>query len=166
MNIAIIKAGGVGSRMGFGIPKQFIEVMGKPVIVYTMEAFEKHPSVDAIIVVCIEGWHEILQSYADKYGISKLVKIVNGGDTSLKSIRCGLIAAAELYPDDCTVLIHDGNRPLVSQDIISDVLAKSKMEGAAVAAIPCNDEVMETNSDELVAEKYLNHKVLYLYLCH
>ena len=74
MNIAIIKAGGVGNRMGAGIPKQFIEVNGKPIIIYTLEAFEKHPNIDSIIVVCVDGWHDILKSYAKKFNITKLIK--------------------------------------------------------------------------------------------
>lgn len=87
MNIAIIKAGGVGSRMGARIPKQFVCVDGKPVIIYTLEAFEQHPGIDAIVVVCLEGWHDILRTYAQKFKITKLTRIVNGGETSLKSIQ-------------------------------------------------------------------------------
>lgn len=161
MNIAIIKAGGVGNRMGAGIPKQFIEVFDKPLIIYTLEAFEKHPDIDSIIVVCVNGWHDILKAYAKKYNISKLVEVVNGGETSLKSILCGLKAAVEKYTLEDTVIIHDGNRPLVSQEIISDVLAKCQIEGAAVAAIPCDDEVMVVNTSSLAFEKYLDHKTLY-----
>ena len=161
MNIAIIKAGGVGNRMGAGIPKQFIEVNGKPIIIYTLEAFEKHPNIDSIIVVCVDGWHDILKSYAKKFNITKLIKVVSGGETSLKSIKAGLDAASELYHDEDTVLIHDGNRPMVSQDIISDILAQSKLEGAAVAAIPCNDEVMVADLNTLSSNQYLDHKILY-----
>lgn len=161
MNIAIIKAGGVGNRMGAGIPKQFIEIFDKPLIIYTLEAFENHPDIDAIIVVCVDGWHDILKAYAKKYNINKLVKIVSGGDTSLKSILCGLKAAVQKYSLDDIVVIHDGNRPLVSQEIISDVLAKCRLEGAAVAAIPCDDEVMVANLSSLTFEKYLDHKTLY-----
>lgn len=161
MNIAIIKAGGIGNRMGAGIPKQFIEVFEKPLIIYTLEAFEKHPDIDAIIVVCVEGWHDILRAYAKKYNITKIVKIVNGGTTSLKSIQCGIKVAAEAYSLQDTVIIHDGNRPLVSQEIISDVLAKSKLEGGAVAAIPCDDEVMIADLSTLTLDKYVDHKKLY-----
>ena len=84
MNIALIKAGGVGSRMHAGMPKQFMCVKDKPVIVYVLEEFEYHPSIDAIVVVCLDGWHEVLRSYAEKYQITKLVSIVSGGETSLK----------------------------------------------------------------------------------
>ena len=127
MNIAIIKAGGVGSRMGARIPKQFVCVDGKPVIIYTLEAFEQHPGIDAIVVVCLEGWHDILRTYAQKFKITKLTRIVNGGETSLKSIQAGVQEVTEMYGPDDTVLIHDGNRPMLSQDIISDVLAQCKL---------------------------------------
>lgn len=161
MNIALIKAGGVGNRMGAGIPKQFIEVMGKPVIIYTLEAFERHPNIDAIVVVCVDGWHEILRSYAEKYHITKLANIVSGGATSLKSIQAGLKAISHMYSRDDIVLIHDGNRPMVSQDIISAVLAETQLHGAAVAAVMCTDEVMENDGVHMVTEKYLDHKKLY-----
>ena len=161
MNIAIIKAGGVGSRMGARIPKQFVCVDGKPVIIYTLEAFEQHPGIDAIVVVCLEGWHDILRTYAQKFKITKLTRIVNGGETSLKSIQAGVQEVTEMYGPDDTVLIHDGNRPMLSQDIISDVLAQCKLHGAAVAAIPCTDEVMETDGEHLESEKFLNRKTLY-----
>lgn len=161
MNIALIKAGGVGSRMNAGIPKQFVEVFGKPVIIYTLEAFEKHPSIDAIVVVCVDGWHEILEDYAEKFNISKLKKITSGGTTSLKSIKAGLDVIKKEYSENDIVLIHDGNRPMVSQQIISDVLAKSKLYGNAVAAIQCADEVMESYDDCMKSEKFLDHKKLY-----
>ena len=161
MNIAIIKAGGVGSRMGARIPKQFVCVDGKPVIIYTLEAFENHPGIDEIIVVCLEGWHDILRTYAQKFHITKLTKIIDGGETSLKSIQAGVQEAAKLYGPDDTVLIHDGNRPMLSQDIISDVLAQSEMYGSAVAAIPCTDEVMVTDGEHLESRKFLDRKMLY-----
>lgn len=162
MNIAIIKAGGIGSRMGSGVPKQFITVDGKPIIVYTMEAFQHHPGIDRIIVVCVKGWDEILRLYAENYGITKLEKIVEGGETSLKSIQNGVYALREEYKDDDIILIHDANRPLVSQEIISDVLVESKLHGMAVAAIPCNDEVgiIDINQPSS-SRKFADHKTLY-----
>ena len=85
MNIAIIIAGGVGSRMGHDIPKQFINVYDKPVIIYTLEGFQKHPLIDAIEVVCIDGWHDVLWGYAKQYGIGKLKWVVSGGKTGQES---------------------------------------------------------------------------------
>lgn len=161
MNIALIKAGGVGSRMNAGIPKQFIEVYGKPVIIHTLEAFEKHPSIDAIVVVCVDGWHEILRDYAKKFNITKLKKITSGGTTSLKSIKAGLDIIAAEYDENDIVLIHDGNRPMVSQHIISDVLAKCQLCGNAVAAIQCADEVMMNDGESMKSREFLDHKKLY-----
>jgi 2-C-methyl-D-erythritol 4-phosphate cytidylyltransferase len=146
MNIAIIKAGGVGSRMGAGVPKQFITVGDKPIIVYTLEVFQSHPSIDQIVVVCVKGWEDILGSYAQKFGITKLVKIVEGGESSLKSIRNGVFAIRNDYQKDDMVLIHDANRPLVSHEIITDVLVESGLHGMAVAAIPCTDEIMVSDN--------------------
>lgn len=161
MNIALIKAGGVGSRMHAGMPKQFMCVKDKPVIVYVLEEFEYHPSIDAIVVVCLDGWHEVLRSYAEKYQITKLVSIVSGGETSLKSIQAGVEEIRRRYGPEDTVLVHDGNRPLLSQDIISDVIAQSRLYGSAVAAIPCTDEVMMTDAVHMESELFLDRKRLY-----
>ena len=86
-NIALIIAGGVGCRMHQDIPKQFLNVNDKPVIIYTLEAFQKHPNIDAIEVVCLKGWRDILSAYAKQFGITKLENIVSGGETGLKSCR-------------------------------------------------------------------------------
>lgn len=120
-NIALIIAGGVGARMHQDIPKQFINVKDKPVIMYTLEAFQKHPNIDAIEVVCLDGWHDILRAYSKQFEITKLENIVSGGETGLQSIRNGLNDIAQRYTsNDDIVLIHDAIRPMVSQDIISD----------------------------------------------
>ena len=161
MNIALIKAGGKGLRMKAGIPKQFICVEDKPIIIYTLEAFEKNPSIDAIIAVCVEGWENILRDYAQKYNIEKLVSVVKGGETSLKSIQAGVNEAYRLYSPDDIILIHDGNRPLVSQDIISDVIANCRIYGSAVAAIVSTDEVMVTDTVKLESKQFLDRKSLY-----
>lgn len=161
MNIALIKAGGVGSRMGAEVPKQFIAVNGKPVIVYTLEEFEHHPAIDAIVVVCVDGWHDTLRSYIRKFNITKVRSIVSGGETSLRSIREGLREARRLFSDDDLVLVHDANRPMTSEDIISDVIAKATIHGSAVAAIPTTDEVMQQEGTTLSSTVFLDHKVLY-----
>lgn len=120
-NIVLIIAGGVGARMGQDIPKQFINVYDKPVIVYTLEAFQKHPSIDAIEVVCLDGWHDVLWAYAKQFGIAKLENIVSGGKNGQDSIRNGLYDIASRHNgSDDIVLVHDAIRPMVSNDIISD----------------------------------------------
>ena len=144
-NIALIIAGGIGTRMHQDIPKQFINVRDKPVIVYTMEVFQQHPNIDAIEVVCLYGWHDILRAYAKQFGITKLESIVDGGTTGLQSIRNGLYDVAERYhDDDDIVLIHDAIRPLVSQEIISDNIRVCREYGNAITVIPCTAVMLKT----------------------
>lgn len=142
MNIALITAAGTGTRMHQDIPKQFINVNDKPVIIYTLEAFQKHPDIDGILVVCLTGWHDILKAYARQFGITKLIATVDGGENGQESIFKGLSYLHENYKDDDFVLVHDGNRPMVSQDVISDSIAKCKMYGSAIAAIPCAEVIL------------------------
>lgn len=145
MNIALIIAGGVGARMGQDIPKQFINVYDKPVIVYTMEAFQKHPNIDGIEVVCLEGWHEVLYAYAKQFEISKLENVVNGGLNGQDSIRNGLQDIATRHEDvDDIVLIHDAIRPMLSQDIISDNIRVCKKYGNAITVVPCTAAMLKT----------------------
>lgn len=150
-NIALIIAGGVGARMHQDIPKQFINVKDKPIIVYTMEAFQNHPNIDAIEVVCLEGWHDILRAYAKQFNITKLENIVNGGETGQDSIRNGLYDIATRYKeDDDIVLIHDSIRPMVSADIISDNIRVCRKYGNATTVIPCTSVMLKTD-DGLVS---------------
>ena len=144
-NIALIIAGGVGARMNQDIPKQFINVNNKPVIIYTLEAFQKHPSIDAITVVCLEGWHDVLRAYAKQFGITKLESVVIGGAQGQDSIRNGIhdIAARHHDPDDI-VLIHDAIRPMVSAEIISDNIRVCRKYGNAITVIPCTAAMLKT----------------------
>lgn len=162
MNVAVIKAGGKGTRMHYQIPKQFIIVKGKPIIVYTLAAFQEHPDIDRIIVVCLDGWERVLSAYAAQYGITKLFHIVPGGETSLRSIKNGIECARQFCKDGDTIIIHDGNRPFVSQEIISDVLVKSSVYGSAVAALQCTDEVMRTEAeDDTQSRCFLDRKRIF-----
>ena len=145
MNIALLTAAGTGTRMHQDIPKQFIHVDNKPIIVYTMEAFQNHPSTDAIIVVTLESWTEVLKAYANQFGITKLKWVVPGGVTGQDSIRNGLKKIKEACLDeDVVVMVHDGNRAMVSSEIISDSLATFAKYGSAVAVIPCTEVVFES----------------------
>jgi len=148
MNIALIIAGGNGRRMEQEIPKQFINVYDKPVIVYTLEAFQKHPDIHEIIVVCIDGWHEILKAYAKQFGITKLRSVVSGGDVGFDSIYNGVLEAERYYAADDLIFVHDAIRPMVSQEIISDCIIQCKKYGAAIAAVPCNTAVLRYMGDE------------------
>lgn len=144
MNIALIIAGGRGDRMKTEIPKQFLTVNEKPVIIYALEAFEKHADIDAIAVVCIEGWADILTAYAKQYGITKLKHIIPGGENGQASIRNGVFELEKHYAQDDLVLVHDAIRPMVSQDIISDGIATATQYGSAVTVIPCQEAMLET----------------------
>ena len=106
MNIALLIAGGNGVRMNQDIPKQFLNINDKPVIIYTLEAFQKHPEIDEIAVVCLEGWQEILWAYARQFNISKLKWVVDGGLCGQESIRNGVYELEKHYEDDDIVLIH------------------------------------------------------------
>ena len=144
MNVALLTAAGVGSRMHQDVPKQFIHVDDKPIIIHTMEAFQKHPSIDAIIVVTLESWMDVVWSYAKQFNITKLKWVVPGGETGQESIKCGLLELKKHMNPDDVVMIHDGNRPLVTSEIISDSLATFKKYGNAVAVIPCTEVVFES----------------------
>ena len=144
-NIALIIAGGSGNRMHQDIPKQFIHVHEKPVIVYTLEAFEKHPEINAIAVVCIEGWEQVLRAYAKQFNITKLQHIIPGGKNGQDSIRNGVFELEKNYNSDDLVLIHDAIRPMVSSDIISDNIRVARMYGNAVTVIPCAEAMMQTD---------------------
>jgi len=142
--IAVLTAGGSGTRMNQDIPKQFLTINERPVIVYTLEAFQKHPGVDAIIVACKEGWINVLEAYAKQFNITKLKFIVLGGETGQESIYNCLTKLEKHYDGDDIVLIHDGNRPMVSQDVISDCINVTVEKGCAIAAIPCTEVVLKT----------------------
>ena len=155
MNIALIIAGGVGARMQQDIPKQFINVNNKPVIIYTLEAFQNHPSIDAISVVCLEGWHDVLRAYAKQFGITKLENIVNGGPQGQDSIRNGIQDIATRHNDaNDIVIIHDAIRPMVSAEIISDNIRVCRQYGNATAVVPCNTAMLKSE-DNIVSEEQL-----------
>ncbi len=144
-NIGLIIAGGVGARMGQDIPKQFINVYDKPVIVYTMEAFQKHPEIDTIEIVCVEEWQGALKAYAKQFGIAKLENVVNGGKNGQDSIRNGLFDIVERHhDDDDIVLIHDAIRPMVSQEIITDNIRVCRENGNAITVVPCTAAMLKT----------------------
>ena len=148
MVVALLTAAGIGSRMGLDIPKQFLHVNNKPLIIYTLEAFQKHPGIDEIVVVTLTNWMDILKAYAKQYNITKLKWVVPGGSTGQESIYNGLKAVHDTYGDeDVTMMIHDGNRCLVSSEIISNSLAVYKKHGSAVAAIPCVEAVFISDDE-------------------
>ena len=146
MNIGLLIAGGSGNRMGQDIPKQFMHVDGAPIIIWTLKAFEQHPDIEAIAVVCLRGWETVLQSYANQFCIKKLKWIFPGGDTGFESIHNGIYGLKEAGCDDeDMVLIHDGVRPLLSQEIISSNIAICKAYGYAITGIQCREAILESH---------------------
>ena len=143
-SIGLLIAGGSGARMHQDIPKQFLTVNEKPVIVYTMEAFQRHPEIDAIAVVCIEGWDTVLWAYAKQFGITKLKHVIPGGPNGQSSIRNGVFELEKHYAPDDIVLVHDAIRPLISADIISDCIVTTRKYGNATTVIPCAEAMLET----------------------
>lgn len=143
--IALIIAGGSGNRMHQDIPKQFLTVNEKPVIVYTLEAFQNHSDIDAIAVVCIEGWEQVLWAYAKQFNITKLQYIVPGGKNGQGSIRNGVMELEKHFDGDDLVLIHDAIRPMVSEEIISDNIRIAIKYGNAITVIPCAEAMIQTD---------------------
>lgn len=154
MNIALIIGGGSGRRMKQEIPKQFLTVNEQPVIVYTLEAFERHPEIDAIAVVCIEGWSQVLWAYAKQFNITKLRYVVPGGKNGQDSIRNGVYELEKHFAQDDLVLIHDAIRPMVSAEIISDNIRVAMEHGNAITVIPCAEAMMQTKDGVSSAGSY------------
>lgn len=146
-NIAVIIAGGSGARMGQDIPKQFINVHDKPVLIYTLESFQRHPEVDSIVLVCIESWIDVARAYARQFNIGKLVTIVPGGESGQESIRNGVEAAGEFAEPEDLIIIHDGIRPLVDSAVLSDVLRVASERGNAVTSLPYNEQIFRVSPD-------------------
>lgn len=134
MNYVIIIAGGVGSRLGAKVPKQFVEVLGKPIIAYTMEHFQNHPDIDGIELVCVDGFQETLKKIAEKYGITKVFKIVKGGSEYERSIMNGVAGLAGIARQDDVVIIHWAASPFLSEEIITDNIRVCKEKGNAITA--------------------------------
>lgn len=134
MNYVIIIAGGVGSRLGAKVPKQFVEVLGKPIIAYTMEHFQNHPDIDGIELVCVDGFQEHLQGIADKYGITKVMKIVKGGSEYERSIMNGVSGLEGIAMPDDVVMVHWAASPFLTEEIITDNIRVCREKGNAITA--------------------------------
>lgn len=148
MNVALILAGGSGSRTEQSVPKQFIPIEDKPIIIYTLEAFQRHPEIDAIIVSCISGWQDVLKGYACGYGLTKLKWIVEGGENGQASARKALYELQPYCKDEDIVVIHDAVRPLISDEIITDCICKAKEFGSGLSAVRCQETIMKTSDGE------------------
>lgn len=161
MNVAIIIAGGIGSRMGQEIPKQFINVGEKPVIVYTLEAFQEHPLVDAIEVVCLDGWEQVLRAYARQYKTDKLKWVVKGGASGQESIRNGVYNFEGVLAEDDICIVHDGVRPMLDPEVITDVVRVAKERGNAVTSMPYNEQIfLVDEKDSATTTQYIPRETL------
>lgn len=159
MNIAIIIAGGSGQRVGQDIPKQFINVYDKPILIYTLEGFQKHPQIDEIGLVCLDGWHDVARAYAKQFNIDKLKWIISGGETAQESIREGVYYLEGKCREEDTVIIHDGIRPLVDDSVLSDVIMKCERYGNAVTALPYNEQIFVAD-DGVSTVQYIPRETL------
>lgn len=155
MNIALIFAGGAGRRMNTKTkPKQFLELNGKPIIIHTIDNFESHPLIDAIVVVCLEEWLPYMQDLLNRYHIEKVNWLVPGGETGQQSIRNGLNA---LYndssvPDHALVLIHDGVRPLINADTIRKNIECAEKYGNAITVTPATETIIDVTAEDEVSD--------------
>ncbi|MBP9996342.1 MAG: 2-C-methyl-D-erythritol 4-phosphate cytidylyltransferase [Lachnospiraceae bacterium] len=145
MNIALILAGGIGNRTEQDIPKQFMNVYEKPLIIYTLENFERNKDVDAILVVCLDGWHEVLRAYAANYNITKLKWIISGGSDGQQSVSNGIRFLADKCKEDDIVLIHDAIRPYITDAIISGAIDSAVMYGSGLSAVRCQETIVRTD---------------------
>ena len=153
MNIAIIFAGGTGQRMNTKTkPKQFLELHGKPILIYTLEHFDRHELIDGIIIVCVDGWIDYCQDLLDRFFIEKVKAIIPGGRTGLLSRYEGIKKAAELYPEDTICLMHDGVRPMIDHDIITQNIKSVEKYGSAITVAPAIETIAVRNEDNKVGK--------------
>ncbi len=150
MNIAIIFAGGSGVRMGAGLPKQFLEINGKPILIHTMQLFQRHMKIDKIYAVVSPDYIDYVKDLGAEFHITKLVDVVGGGETAQDSIYNGLKRAEKDNPPDSIVLLHDGVRPFVSYDVISRNIKTVKKYGNAITSTPCFETIMVSKDGDVV----------------
>ena len=147
-NIAVIFAGGTGQRMSMGTkPKQFLTLYGKPIIVYTMEVFQKSSDIDAIVLVTLSDWIDYATELKETYELDKIVSIIQGGDSGQKSICNGIMEARRLYGDDNIVLIHDGVRPVIDEELIHNSVETVRQYGASITVSPAIETVITRDED-------------------
>ena len=156
MTFALILAAGVGQRMrSSGLPKQFLKLFGKPIIIYTLEKFEQTPDIDKIVIVCREGYTDLLQNLLSLYHINKVVKVIVGGMERQNSLKKGLLAVQqEGGTDDDVVVVHDGVRPMVSVATISENVRIAKEYGSAVTVRPVTESVIITADGNALMDNF------------
>ncbi len=158
-NIAIIVAGGIGSRVGMNIPKQFIEIEGKPILAYTIESFQNSTSIDEIEIVCISTYIDYLKQMINKYNFTKIKYIVNGGNCVQESIKNGLDNLKGKVNDEDIVIIHDGIRPVIDEFVIKDVIEVAKKYGAAATSLPYNEQIF-IKYDDISTKEFIPRETI------
>lgn len=146
MNTALILAGGVDKRFKMNIPKQFVNVNNRPLIVYTLESFQNHPEIDQIIITCVDGWQEMVRAYGKQFNITKLTGIISGGADTQQSTYYGLNALKDEMGAGDIVVIHDAIRPLVSEELITKSIQMCRRKGMGVAATCIMDTIMHSGN--------------------
>lgn len=155
-NVAIVLAGGDGIVEKRDVPRQFINVFDKPILVYTLEGFQRHPQIDEIEVVCVDGWQQITWAYAKQFNITKLKRVVTGGESIQESIRNGVFSLKDDTSDDDIVIIHDGIRPLIDESVLTDVLHVAANKGNAISALPYNEQLfIISDEDDTITTEYI-----------
>lgn len=154
MNVALIVAGGCGKRANQDIPKQFLNVYDKPIVIYTLEKFQKHDEIESIAVVCLKGWEKVLETYSKQFNISKLKWIVEGGNTVQESIRNGVFYLNEVLNEEDNIIIHDGIRPMVNDIVISDSIDKCNKYGNGITMLPIYEQIFKID-DGVSTNEYI-----------
>lgn len=153
MNIGVIFAGGVGKRMHTKeLPKQFLYVYGKPIIIHTLQIFDSHPNIDAIVVSCVKDWIPYLNKLTEQYNLRKVRTIVSGGETGQESIYRGLMAAKAIAYEEAIVLIHDGVRPFIDHRVIDDNINSVKKYGSAITTSKVTETILVVDGANLIQE--------------
>jgi len=160
MNIALILAGGTDPQFWMSVPKQFVNVYNRPVIIYMLEIFQQHKDIDAIMVACLDGWQEMVRAYARQFNISKLKWVISGGKDGQASAGNGIMALKEECRDDDIIILHDSIRSLVSEDIISDSIRVCRMHGMGVAAMRTMDTIMRTRDGKVGTESISRYSII------
>lgn len=160
IHIALLLAGGEGTRAKQNVPKQYVQIEGIPILAYTLRAFDRHPQIDAVYVVCQDSWRDYVNRFASELSFSKFAGTFPAGNTSFESIRSGIQGLAQIYAPSAPeatatplpspiILVHDGVRPLVSADIISDSIRVCQLNGNAIAAVQTEEAYMYGDAEKV-----------------
>ncbi|MBD5449592.1 MAG: 2-C-methyl-D-erythritol 4-phosphate cytidylyltransferase [Lachnospiraceae bacterium] len=160
MNIALILAGGEDPDFQMSVPKQFVNVYNRPVIIYTLEKFQQHKEIDAIMVACLDGWQEMVTAYSKQFNITKLKWVIPGGKDGQASAVNGIMKLQEECRDDDIIIVHDAIRPLVSEEVISDSIRVCRKHGMGVAAMRTMDTIMRTRDGKVGTESISRYSII------